>query len=198
MSMIYLSIALFGALALLFGLTVYLSRNMERRLFEKIQLMLKAAHLCASQIQTVDKRLETMQEEERQAFEFQRKASERHRVMLASLNRQVQQIETMVGPLSDTVTTAEDRAVDPTRTDSNAGKRDREDTPPSTVTSLRGTAGEAALPGVVKLEDMFRQIGGTNLGEIVQKHRKQVARTTRPLTDNMINGTDRLRRVSNG
>ena len=132
----------------------------ERKILERMNLMLRSVHLCASHVQKVDKRLETIQEEERDAFDFHRRANERQRVMLASLNRQIENLETMVG---------DRHRADPKN--HVPGTENNNHSLTAKGAQAQSTPHRNSAAGHVTLEEMFRAHGGRNIEEVVRNHR---------------------------
>ena len=105
--MIYLILALTVGLC---GITIaasILARHSQRRLSEQMRLVVQSQHAALSQAQTSDKKLDWIRYEQQQskemqehhfhenskALDHQRKSLEHQRVMLASLNRQMQDLD---------------------------------------------------------------------------------------------------------
>lgn len=154
---LYVFAAMVGALCALAGLGLYRSFLFEKKMSKRLDLVVRASHTCASRMNTACEKLDTMQEERKGNFDFQRKVSEHQRVLLASLNRQIQNLESHFS--GGTLKAAQDpqlksRGIQKqiSATAQNSGRL--------SIESAIENANKVVKPGsgVVRLEEMFRNV----------------------------------------
>ena len=178
------------------GVIIHSNRRLEKQFKAQTALIKQALHASLGQTGNINKKLDAMKVAAHNRSVFQKKSSEHHRVLLASLNRQMKSLENMVTPqsssigniseidysskkssdISGTETTAENRSVD------SKGSKDGP--------VIKGKPSDSIL----KLETLFRnRMGIGTQHQFPQNHPSVVS-----ASDQQAELEKNLRRVSNG
>ena len=138
----------------LVGLGLYRTSRFEKKLWNRVDLVLRASHLCTSRVSNACKKLDEIKQERSMAFDHQRKSSEHQRVLLASLNRQLQHLEQQLSLAGDIPPVQNDHT-DVLRQLAAQG-RDRGI--PDQFAGRKKTESKISKSehGIVRLEEMFR------------------------------------------
>ncbi|MEM7069153.1 MAG: hypothetical protein AAF478_09735 [Pseudomonadota bacterium] len=93
--MVYALASVTGIFCLLFVGLFFQMRSTDKKILKQINLIARALRTNISETKVVGKKLDLLRASESKAAEFQKKTAEHHRVLLASLNQQIQRLEIM-------------------------------------------------------------------------------------------------------
>ncbi|MEM9277740.1 MAG: hypothetical protein AAGA76_04140 [Pseudomonadota bacterium] len=194
--MIYSIAAISIGVCSLACILVFQFRRLEREFLGQTKLIRRALHTSLGQSSSTNKKLDAIMLHAHERSVFQKKSAEHNRVLLASLNRQLQRIETMIDPHS----TAE----------AGVNKQHARDAENGTSSSrLSASTAQRAIPqkktvlssiggnngnSVVKLEDIFADRGRLIAPSTLTHVDKSAGETMK----NPIDTIREVRRASNG